>query len=199
MDIYFIRHGESEGNKTKKLQGTDNYPLTEVGVEQTIKLAEALQNMTANVIWSSDLTRAHKTAEAVLHHQDAALITTELLREIHLGPLQGKNREEIVREFPHLENKDLLLSGLDGAETTEDITNRCKELLAGLRKLDRDDTVLLVSHGGFISIFLVFIIAGDKWPAVHRPFRISNTGITKLTLNDDIIAIDFVNHDHHLL
>ncbi|MFD2627063.1 histidine phosphatase family protein [Salibacterium salarium] len=198
MNIFLIRHGESEGNRMAKLQGCEDFDLSMKGKRQALLLGEYLADTKINYLYSSDLTRANQTAEAVERHQDCNVVQSSNLREINLGPLQGKTREQIYAEFPEVRNKNLLRSGLEGTETDEEITKRCENLYYLLRSAKENETIAVVSHGGFLTIFLMYLLAGENWNTLHRPFRIDNTGVSKISWKDEKLVIHYINQCHHL-
>ncbi|WP_018923383.1 histidine phosphatase family protein [Salsuginibacillus kocurii] len=198
MNLYLIRHGESEGNRQERLQGCKEYELTEKGYHQAAKLASYLKEVSFDHIYSSDLSRAFETANAVAEQQKTEPIPLEWCREINLGPLEGKNRTEISEAFPELQSKDLLLSGLDGAETIEEITKRCQLLLDMLTSKHEGEIVAVVAHGGFLSMLLMYMLHGEEWHAYPRPFRFTNTGVTHVELRNESYIFNYVNRDTHL-
>ncbi|SDH42708.1 uncharacterized phosphatase [Alteribacillus persepolensis] len=198
MDIYLIRHGESEGNLAKKLQGCQDFELSSAGKQQAARLGEHFSTTALDYIYSSDLTRAYETAKAIEKHQSLQVMTASTLREIYLGPLQGKTREQIYKEYPEVKNKSLLQSGIEGTETDEQITDRCRSIYDMLKKVKQGEKAALVSHGGLLSIFLMYLLAGDAWHTLHRPFRIDNTGVTKLSWENEKLSIHYINQYHHL-
>lgn len=199
MEVFLVRHGESEGNRLKTLQGCMNFDLTDKGRSQASKLGGFWSGRhTLDKIFSSDLTRAHETAKAIGTEQHLSVQTKELFREINLGPMEGKTKEKIYEEFPEVKEKDLLCSGLDGAETVEDITIRCEKLRAMLLKAEFEKAAI-VSHGGFLTIFLMYLILGENWHRVERPFHMDNTGITKLVRRGDKLQVAYLNNRPHLI
>ncbi|WP_100398021.1 histidine phosphatase family protein [Bacillus sp. FJAT-44742] len=199
MDLFLIRHGESEGNRAGKLQGCQDFPLSVEGKKQALLLGQFLKSTKLDALYSSDLSRAYETAKAIEKYQDVPIIASEAYREIHLGPFEGKTREEIYKEFPDMRNKNLLTSGIEGTEQVGVITERCQQLLNGLSEKHQEKTIALVSHGGFLSIFLMFLMLGDDWYQFHRPFRLGNTGVTKITVkHEGNPVIHYINRDTHL-
>jgi len=201
MKLYFIRHGESEGNKQGKIQGSMDFPLSELGHIQAKAVAEFCQTLPIDDVYTSDLSRALHTAETIANPLNHRLTQTALLREVHLGVLQGKTREEIFEQYPHLKGKPLDGSDAEGAETTEALSLRCEQLLHMLKEHhQQDEAILLVSHGGFISTLLTYLIAGANWGDVNRPFVIGNTSVTLVEwdVEADRFYIEYTNRTAHL-
>ncbi|SDI52617.1 histidine phosphatase family protein [Alteribacillus bidgolensis] len=198
MEIYLIRHGESEGNRAAKLQGCEDFDLTTKGKKQAVKLGKYFSTVKLDYLYSSDLARAYETAKALEKYQSVQTIASKEFREIHLGPLEGKTREQIYEEYPEVKNKNLLQSGLAGTETDEQITARCRHFYKTIRNIKENEKAAVVSHGGFLTIFLMYLLAGEQWNTLHRPFQINNTGVTKLSWREDRLSIHYINQHHHL-
>ena len=82
MDIYLIRHGETDWNHMKKLQGTTDIPLNAYGIELAEKTAEGLKDVPFDRIYTSPLIRARKTAEIIRRDRPIEIIETDGLKEI---------------------------------------------------------------------------------------------------------------------
>lgn len=178
MKLYLIRHGESVGNTKNIIQGQTDYPLSSLGQEQAKQLANYFKNIHLDSIYSSGLRRAYITAQTLADEKGMSVQEWEHIREIHLGPFQGKTRAEIEAMFPVMKERPLLTSGIEGTETVEAITRRCAIVCEQLKHEHEHDSVAIVSHGGFIGIFMMYMMFGDEWHTFHRPFHIGNTGVT---------------------
>ncbi|MFN7251504.1 MAG: histidine phosphatase family protein [Anaerobacillus sp.] len=201
MILYLIRHGQSVANESGIIQGRKEFPLSAAGKKQAKLLGEFFAAKSIDYLYSSDLGRAFETATAISAHQPVDVVGWDKLREIGLGPLEGKTRQEILLQFPEItETSSILTTGLAGTETVEEITVRCQYVLEQLLAGHKRHHVALVSHGGFISIFLMYLMFAEKWNEVHRPFVIGNTGVTKVEFTEAGKPVfHYVNHDAHLL
>ncbi|WP_078429205.1 histidine phosphatase family protein [Alkalihalobacterium alkalinitrilicum] len=199
MYLYFIRHGESEGNKLGIIQGWQDFSLSVTGMMQAEQLAKYLENKPLDFIYTSDLTRAYETASAVAERKHLTAHKWEKLREINLGPLEGKTRQDIEAQYPEIKERSLLTSGVVGTESVSEITSRCKYLLDQMKHAHDGKHVALVAHGGLISIMLMYILLGDEWHLHHRPFQIDNTSITLVEFKSDRKpSIHYINKTIHL-
>ncbi|MCD8509464.1 MAG: histidine phosphatase family protein [Bacillus sp. (in: Bacteria)] len=199
MEMYLIRHGQSEANKQKIIQGHGDFPLSSIGKKQAVLLGDALKHHNFDAIYSSDLQRAFYTAEAIGEHHYIQVQKLNFLREVGLGPLEGLNKQELSKQYPELGNKSILTTGIPGTETIASITARCRRTIDFFQANHERGTVAVVSHGGFISILLTYLMVGDSWYTVDRPFVMSNTGITKLkTDRFGKWKVHFVNSTAHL-
>ncbi|HXZ09027.1 MAG TPA: histidine phosphatase family protein, partial [Paraburkholderia sp.] len=97
--VIFIRHGETDWNRIKRIQGHIDIPLATSGVEQAQKLArrlqqEAKEGARLDAIYSSDLLRAQQTAQPVASSLGLPLQLREGLRERSYGSFQGHDSDE---------------------------------------------------------------------------------------------------------
>ncbi|MCM2676776.1 histidine phosphatase family protein [Alkalicoccobacillus plakortidis] len=200
MKLYLIRHGESMGNLQGKIQGAMDFPLSELGTKQVDLISAYCKEMKLDYIYSSDLTRAYDTAKKIGETTKRSVQTWDKIREVYLGPLQGLTRDEIKEKYPITVKKSIITSGIEGTETKEELTERCRLVLQELKQEHMNESVAIVSHGGFISILLMYILVGDKWSDFHRPFVIGNTSVTLLEWpNDaDLPYLHYTNRTAHL-
>lgn len=143
MIIYFVRHGETEWNKKKIVQGHQDSPLTKKGINNAEKLGKSLHNKNIEIIYSSDLGRCIRTAEIINKWLKVKLIKTEKLRERNFGAFSGKPNTEV--------EKALNLNNLDEKAPNGESFNELKERVAlFIKKLStkKFKKILLVIHDG---------------------------------------------------
>ena len=98
MKIYLVRHGQTDWNYQKKIQGQQDVDINEQGIRQAEKLAEILKNVPFEYAVCSPLTRAHHTAEILLKYHSVPLSYDERLKEIYLGEWEGKTHKEVMTQ-----------------------------------------------------------------------------------------------------
>lgn len=89
MLIYIVRHGLTEWNKLKKLQGAADVPLAKQGILLAEKTGEALKDVKFDICFTSPLSRARQTAECVLGDRNVPIIPDKRIQEINFGDLEG--------------------------------------------------------------------------------------------------------------
>lgn len=89
MLIYIVRHGLTEWNKLKKLQGAADVPLAKEGILLAEKTGEALKDVKFDICFTSPLSRARQTAECVLGDRNVPIIPDKRIQEINFGNLEG--------------------------------------------------------------------------------------------------------------
>lgn len=147
MDIYIVRHGETEENKQKILQGHLPGNLTEKGREQVRITAEELvsRGVEFRCILSSDLKRAMDSATIISERLQLLIIPMEILRERDWGQYTGLSLAEGKEKYYHDGHWDF--PGM--AETDEGIFSRAKETLMLLSEQYSDSSIIVVTHGQF--------------------------------------------------
>ncbi|GAA1473130.1 histidine phosphatase family protein [Corynebacterium felinum] len=154
--LILLRHGQTEYNATRRMQGHLNTELSEVGYAQAQQAADFLATLNITRIISSDLNRAYDTACAVGDRLGVEVTKDERLRETHLGVWQARLREEVDSEFPGMRaywRHDPTWAP-PGGESRIDVARRARPVVDELmREMDTwdDGTVLMVAHGGTIS------------------------------------------------
>ena len=89
MLLYVLRHGVTQWNKLKKVQGAVDIPLAPEGIELAKKTGEALKDIHFDICFTSPLTRAKQTAQYVLGDKKVPIIEDKRIQEIDFGVLEG--------------------------------------------------------------------------------------------------------------
>lgn len=145
MKILLTRHGQTDWNVLRKVQGRTDIELNETGIKQAEIAREKLLNYNIDLIISSPLKRAKKTAEIIENNRNIPIVINEALIERSFGRYEGKAPEGI--EFDELWNYKLNKKYND-AENIEELFARVNNFLDDIQKKYQDKTVLLVTHGG---------------------------------------------------
>ncbi|MCC6216002.1 MAG: histidine phosphatase family protein [Polyangiaceae bacterium] len=156
MELLIVRHGESTGNAEGRMQGRQDWPLSERGREQARGLGEFLgaRGVTLAAVYSSPLSRALETARIVAARAGAPEPVTEPeLAEIDAGGLEGLDRAGMEERFPEFLRRDITTLGDFGAfggEGYEAVQARIQRMRERLEARHREagDRVMLVAHGG---------------------------------------------------
>jgi broad specificity phosphatase PhoE len=171
MRLYFVRHGESEANILHVISNREStFGLTERGRRQAKTLAANLKDIPFTAIFSSPILRAKETAEILSQSLHLTYQVTEALREYDCGILEENSDEEswrLHREFyedwtlhHNYSNKP------EGGECFFDIQNRFLPFIESL-KLQGDDPLLLVGHGGLFHLMLPLILTNIDYDFVR--------------------------------
>lgn len=187
MKLYITRHGETEWNTLKKMQGWQNSNLTEQGIANAIKLCDRLKDVDFSNIYSSPLGRAMDTANYIKGNRNIEIETHDGLKELGFGLWEGVENEEVMKlyEEEHYKfwNKPLLYKGNDG-ESFDELFKRINEALKHIIQNSTGDNVLIVSHA--ITIKAIYSIIKnynleDFWTLPY----IDGTSLTIVEVNGD--------------
>lgn len=197
--LYLVRHGESEWNILRKVQGQINTNLTDVGREQAKKAAERLSKEKIDIIFSSDLSRAFDTAKIIGDKLGLEVNTFEELREIKFGVWEGLTTKEILDKYskehiiwmtePHNLN-------LPEAERLIDLQERLLRIVNALLKNNKDKNILIVSHGASIKALILGILGIDI--SFYNKLTIGNTSLSIIEFRDYSPVLRVLNDTSHL-
>ena len=197
LTIYVVRHGQAEFNVKRMFGGTyEPNPLTAKGEEQALMLAKKLQNIKLDKIYSSDLSRARKTAEIIASQHSLLVETTKLLRERSWGSLQGKTFEEARREYAEMFAKEREMSGdeafvfkyVEDMESLEEAISRFKQFLKTVIDSQLSKTILVVSHFDIMMGYLIDMGFGTYHELMNATW--AHTGYFKLVKNEGIFIVE---------
>lgn len=155
MNIYLLRHGETDWNKDGRIQGHTDIPLNQKGRMQVAQAAKVLADLPFNMdsIYSSPLKRAYESAEIVadkLSYDTKKIIIEPMLIERCFGEAEGLTAAEREARFPNYQYADTGYH-FPGIEPYKDLLKRANTVLkkiADSRK--EDENILIVSHGALL-------------------------------------------------
>ncbi len=181
MKLYLVRHGETEENATRVIQGWNPGKLTSLGIKQAERLAQRLKEVRFDAIYSSDSARAADTARIVGRFQDPPVQFTVALRERNMGIFQGgpSSAFEQAQEQSGLSHADFTPE--DG-ESLDELSHRAISFVQGLRNHHLHQTILLVAHGRFNSMLLAAASGLGKQEALTM--RQTNTCVNILECDE---------------
>lgn len=151
MNIYILRHGETDSNIRSACLGRKDVPLNKRGFEQAAEAAERLAGIPFKAIYSSPLIRARLTAEAAAKPRGQEVITDNLLIERDFGTWDGMTFSEISSMYPEEYEKwkrDWHGYKIPGGEADISVRKRAEEFLAKLKRTHGREDVLIVTHLG---------------------------------------------------
>ena len=164
MRIYLIRHGQTDWNVAKKIQGSTDIPLNEMGKKQAGCLARGMENRPVTRVYTSRLKRAYETGLAIAESQKIKAEQIPGLEEVGYGVWEGLTMEEIARQYPK-ELEQWYLSPVDvappGGETQTEVYERCKKAVDRIMSETEGD-VAIVSHGATVVFLLEYLLQGSR-------------------------------------
>ena len=201
MNLYIVRHGQTEWNIQRRLQGISDIPLDAAGIEQAQNIARRLRDVHFTAIYASPLSRSIQTAQIIAAHSAHApsiQITRELM-EISFGIYEGASIPALEADMP----ADFRIYRYTPSKATlpggDCIAQRAEQLSRFLTQLDQqhgeDDNVLLSAHGYLIRMMLTLFM--------HAPldklniFRIGNTALSFVQYTNAHARIFLVGDTSH--
>jgi len=169
MNVYFVRHGQSEANAARTYSGWSHVPLTEKGLADAAKAGKILQNVHFDKVYSSDLKRARQTCEAALPGVEYE--TDALLREISTGILTGIKHFDALEKYG--EAHKVCASERDysryGGESHQMHCERVDKFMKMLEENPVDGNVAVFCHDGTCKAILRYVLGVD-----FHPYRVTN-------------------------
>jgi glucosyl-3-phosphoglycerate phosphatase len=150
--LILLRHGETDWNVERRMQGHRDIGLNEAGLRQAVDAALSVAALDPQVIISSDSTRARDTAATVAKICGLDVALDERLRETSMGDWEGLTRDEVVATWPDEWERWRTTSPHacpPGGESRAQVARRAAEAVSEL-DTGEDQRALLVSHGGLI-------------------------------------------------
>jgi broad specificity phosphatase PhoE len=145
--IFLVRHGQSEWNGQNRVSGQLDPVLTPKGIQQAHALARVLRDEPLAAIYTSSLTRAVETARPTAELHRLPIQTRDALKEINLGVLEGRFRDERDPEAQQLweeREEDRLHYQVPGGESYLDLERRVTACLNEIMDQEAGKTVLIV-------------------------------------------------------
>lgn len=177
--VLLIRHGETAWNALRRWQGRAPVPLSEVGLAQARALGSylAARQVPIDVLYSSPLTRARQTAQAITDALGLSLNTEDRLCEVDVGDWQGLSHDEVEawdgeRFAAYL--ADWYNVPTPNGESRRELQVRARAAFDDITAQHSGETIAIVSHGGTLGMLIESLLG-----KIERP-SLCNTSITVL-------------------
>ena len=200
--IILQRHGESMANATHVYAGHSDFPLSELGMEQALLAAKALQGERIDAIYSSDLQRAVQTALPHAELHGLKINKSTGLREIYLGEWEAKSSGFLKSNYPYeavfIWKNYFGLFKAPGGESAPDAGERfCNELLRIARE-NIGKTVLVTAHAAVIRLSYARLLGCDHHEiSAKLPFP-TNASFSILYFDGERFFPDKYSLDEHV-
>lgn len=184
MLLYLVRHGETDWNRQRRIQGSTDIPLNDTGRQQAHSTAGLLGRRRWDAVFSSPLSRAFETASIIATELGLPDPTpVDALVERSYGQAEGFTDRELDRLFPGD-------TPVPGREPREDVTARVLPALLGLASSCPGERVVVVSHGGVIRAVLGAIEPDGEYGAITNgsvhSFRYDDGSLSLVAFDDPI-------------
>ena len=180
--IIAVRHGETAWNVDTRIQGQTDIDLNETGHWQARRVGEALAGESIDAIYSSDLSRAHQTAQAISSRSEVPVIAEPALRERCFGIFEGKTFDEIHQRWP--EQAQSWRTRIpdwappQGGESLLALRARVSGAVQSLAARHPGQQIVLVAHGGVLDS--LYRLATGQEVNSPRTWQLPNGAINRL-------------------
>ncbi len=181
LQVYLVRHGETEWNALRRIQGQSDSALTAKGQRQAQQVAERVKLMGITHIISSDLGRTRHTADIIARSCRCEVIADPRLRELDMGILEMRDIDTLTEEEEGWRKQ--LVDGTAGGRIPdgESMTELSERMLAALndcRELPVGSVPLLVSHGMALGCLISTVLG--LAPYAERRLRLRNCSLSRM-------------------
>ena len=171
MKIFTVRHGQTAWNLEGRMQGSMDIPLDGTGLGQAERLSERLSKEKIDIIYTSDLARAVKTAEVINSRHNAEIVPSAAIREINFGTFEGQLLSESGAELDRLLN---LGQAAPGGEDVYALGKRVHNFLDKILSQNHEN-IVIVSHGVAIRAMIHYFLKLTLQES--NKLRVGNTAI----------------------
>ncbi len=197
--ICFVRHGETDWNVEKRIQGLTDIPLNEKGRAQALAMAFNAAHVSFRAIYSSDLVRAVDTARALAEREGQEVKLLPQLRERNFGIFQGITAAEGEQRYPEAYRLYAARDPHYDFETGEsllDFAARVADAVDWMVRHHTGQTIAAVTHGGVLDI--LFRKATGRPLSAPRDFKIPNCGLNWFRFDGQGWHLESWGDRHHL-
>ncbi len=197
--ICFVRHGETDWNAEKRIQGQIDIALNETGRAQALTMAFNAAHVSFKAIYSSDLVRAHETAHILAQREDPEVKPLPQLRERHYGIFQGMTAAEGAQRYPQAYKHYLARDPNYDFETGESITQHAARVIEAVDWMVRHhtgQTIAAVTHAGVLDI--LYRKAAGRLLHTPRDFVIPNCALNWFHFDSHGWHLEVWGDRHHL-
>ena len=160
MKFYYIRHGQTDLNLQRKMQGGQTEKdLNETGIKQAQETKRELSDIKYDLIICSPMNRAIQTAKIISDGRDVEFFTDERIRERKLGVMEGNDiTEECEKKIWDYNLNEEIPEG----ESVKEFEKRILDFLNDIKNKYSDKTILIVAHGGVAKIIKKYLYRMPK-------------------------------------
>ena len=182
--LLLARHGETEWNAIRRVQGWTDIPLSARGQAQASALADRLARLPIEAVYASDLSRAMQTAAPAAARHGLDVQPLPQFREKGFGDWEGLTQTELERTYPDLWHRYHVERDMDaripGGERWPDVHARISAVLHRILAAHSgpDETVLLVGHGGSARILILEALQAPLPTLLH--LHLDNASLSRL-------------------
>ena len=164
MNLYMVRHGQTDASRENRFSGSSDPPLTAVGEALAHSFASAYASVTWDAIYTSPMLRTRQTADALCRLVGVQATIEDGLKEIGYGEWEGLKQEEVKQRWPEAFKywaADVASRGTPGGETAFHVAARAMRVVEEVRTHHERGNVLLVSHKATLRVITCALLGLD--------------------------------------
>jgi alpha-ribazole phosphatase len=199
MNLYIIRHGQTESNLQRRYLGSFEAELSSQGINEIKKAKKFVKHLSFDKVFSSERKRAIESAKILVDNQ---IVCDYRMNERDFGIFDNKTYDEICDKYP-LEQRAWEKNWIDyripGGESVAEAYNRVVQFIKMIEK-ENYENCLVVTHGGIIRLIYCYILGGDLNNFWKFASKNGNISIVKFQYNnwyiDSIMQLDSVGSEY---
>ena len=198
IEFYIFRHGQTDWNRAKKVQGATDIALNDTGREEAQALKKYFSRLPIEAVYTSDLKRAYETAKITFADNLDLINKTPLLREASFGEVEGMHIDELLSKYS-TKFWDIHKGGVEdddfsypGGESRKEVRERLISFIDELRARSEHNTIALSTHGGALRSIIHHYL-----PEQSELIKIPNCVVYKITFEGEETFVEgpFNNED----
>ncbi len=198
--LYFVRHGQSVGNKLGRFLGQTDLDLSELGYEQAEQTRRYFENIDVDAVYSSDLMRAYNTVAPIARDKNIELIADKELREIACGRWENQPFEDLKTVFKS--DYDVWLTDIGNARCTEgesvvELQARIRIEIERIAAENDGKSVVIGTHATPIRCMTCYW-RNEPITGMKDIAWVSNASVTKVIYENGVGTIADYAYDGHL-
>ncbi|CAI1625865.1 Alpha-ribazole phosphatase [Serratia quinivorans] len=181
LQVYLVRHGETEWNAARRIQGQSDSPLTAHGEHQAHLVAQRVSKLGITHVITSDLGRTRRTAQIIAEACGCEVINDPRLRELHMGVLEERLIDSLTPQEEQW-RKQMVDGTADGripqGESMSELGDRMREALESCLMLPEGSKPLIVSHGIALGCLISTVLGLPAY--AERRLRLRNCSLSRV-------------------
>lgn len=181
LQVYLVRHGETEWNAARRIQGQSDSPLTANGEHQARLVAQRVSKQGITHVITSDLGRTRRTAQIIAEACGCEVINDPRLRELHMGVLEERLIDSLTPQEEQWRKQ--MVDGTADAripqgESMSELGDRMREALESCLMLPEGSKPLIVSHGIALGCLISTVLGLPAY--AERRLRLRNCSLSRV-------------------
>lgn len=194
MNIYLLRHGQTEENRRGTYYGNLDISLNAIGISQGNKAKEFFNDIELDKVFVSDKKRTSEMAKLVLGQAEIQIIQDNRINETNFGDFEGKTYEEIKNIYPEeclcWQNNWMEFVPPNG-ESYIELCKRVKSFMEDIKKIEKDN-ILICTHSGVMRAIYCYVM--NENIDLFWKFGCKNGDISVIKYEYGNLYLDAINH-----